>query len=690
MSKSHHRQPYRWVPAMLQRPAGSRYIFDIESNGLLDTMDRIHSLVLQDVDTGVIYSCHDHDWQNPAEAGSDVSAWTVHTRTLAWGLKQLEDAAEIIGHNIIKYDIPAMQLVHPNWKPKGMVTDTLILSRLIWTNLAEIDAAAARQNRYALGKLTGAHGLEAWGVRLKQWKGDYSEMMKAQGLDPWAFWNPEMQTYCEQDVRVTATLYERILSKQYSAQAIELEHSFAEVIARQERHGFAFDEAKASALYGLLIKKRLEIAEKLKASFPPKVVRTVFVPKVNNKKQGYVKGQPFTKEKIVEFNPSSRQMIAERLKEFGWEPTEFTDNGQAKIDETILTKLPYPEAKVLAQHFLIEKRIGQLAEGNQAWLRLAKKGRIHGSVNTNGAVTGRCTHSHPNVAQTPSVGAPFGAECRELFTVRPGYLLVGADASGLELRCLAHFMARYDNGEYGRILIEADIHWVNVIGLGFVPDGTARNEDLYPLHKLFRNGAKTFIYGFLYGAGDAKAGEIVLDIAMREVRDGLGCSVFKRYFPAKGTELGYDPAPDEAALKKVGKKLKKTFLDKTPAIAELRKAVVKAAARGHLIGLDGRKLHIRSEHAALNTLLQSAGALIVKQATIFADEEMHRRGYVWGKDWANCAHVHDELQVEARAAIAEEVGQVIVEAMRRCTAHFNFRCPIDGEWKVGNNWKETH
>lgn len=677
------RRTYRWVPAMAQRPNGARYLFDIETNGLLDETTKLHSLVLQDVDTGEVYSCHDHDWENPAEG-------EVHSRTLSWGLKQLEDAAEIIGHNIIKFDVPALQKLYPKWSPKGLVTDTLVLSRLIWTNLAEIDAGAAHKRRYMLGKLTGSHGLEAWGVRLGEWKGDYSQSMKEQGLDPWAFWNPEMQTYCEQDVRVTATLYERILSKSYAAQAIELEHSFADVIARQERHGFLFDEEKATTLYGLLIKKRLEIGAKLKESFPPKVVETVFIPKVNNKKQGYVKGQPFIKRKTVEFNPSSRQMIAERLKEFGWEPTEFTDNGQAKIDETILAKLPYPEAKVLAQHFLIEKRIGQLAEGNQAWLRLVKKGRIHGGVNTNGAVTGRCTHSNPNVAQVPSVGSPFGEECRELFIVRPGYRLVGCDASGLELRCLAHFMARYDDGVYGRLLLEDDIHWVNVIGLGFVPAGTIRDEHAFPIHKLFRGGAKTFIYGFLYGAGDAKAGSIVLDIAMREVRDGLGCSVFKRYFPAKN-ELGYNPAPNEDDLKRVGKKLKKTFLDKTPAIAELRKAVAAAVEkRGYLIGLDGRKLHVRSPHAALNTLLQSAGALIVKQATVFADEEMHRRGYSFGKDWANCAHVHDELQVEAREAIAEEVGQVIVAAMRRCTEHFSFRCPIDGEWKVGNNWKETH
>lgn len=695
-----------------------RYLFDIESDGLLDTMSRIHSIVIEDFDNGLIYSAHDHadDWQNPREG-------LVVTVSVETAVRMLMDADQIIGHNIIKFDIPAIQIVFPWFKPRGEVVDTLVLSRLIYTNLVDWDSGQSKRGKFP-GKLIGQHGLEAWGYRLGFWKGDYAKEMEAQGLDPWAHWNAEMQTYCEQDVVVTRELYRKVLAKNYAQRAIVLEHRFADVIARQERHGFLFDEKAAAELYAELIKKRLEIAEKLRQSFPPIIKRETVIPKVGNKKLGRVKGVPFIRETVIEFNPSSRQMIAARLKEFGWEPSEFTDNGQAKIDETILAKLPYPEAKVLAHHFLIEKRIGQLAEGNQAWLRLVRKGRIHGSVNTNGAVTGRCTHSNPNVAQVPSVGSPYGAECRSLFTVRKGYKLVGVDLSGLELRCLAHFMARYDDGAYGRILLEGDIHWANVIGLGFVPEGTERDEERVPLHKLFRNGAKTFIYGFLYGAGDKKAGEIVLDIAMREVRDGLGCSVFKRYFPAKN-DKGYNESPDEDDLKRVGKRLKKSFLDKTPAIKKLREAVdlrvngftpatpsaeilrnpskfpkwrlssdgkwhFKKHAGGYLTGLDGRKLHIRSPHAALNTLLQSAGALIAKQATIHADDELHSRGYTFGKDWANCAHVHDELQVEAKEPLADEVGQVIVEAMRRCTETFDFRCPIDGEYKIGNNWKETH
>ncbi|UIL29722.1 DNA polymerase [Rhizobium leguminosarum] len=339
--------------------------------------------------------------------------------------------------------------------------------------------------------------------------------------------------------------------------------------------------------------------------------------------------------------------------------------------------MPYAQAKVLAEHFLVEKRIGQLAEGDQAWLKLVKKGRIHGSVNTNGAVTGRCTHSNPNVAQVPRVGSPFGAECRALFATTSRWVLVGADLSGLELRCLAHFMALFDGGEYGRIVLEGDIHTVNQNAAGLPT----------------RNDAKTFIYAFLYGAGDQKIGSIVAP----------------------------DASPEEQ--KRIGKKLKRQFLQKTPALRRLREVVelkvlgfvpkarplnvnpayehmwrqdsakqwwFKAGAGGVLVGLDGRKLNVRSAHSALNTLLQSAGALISKAAMIFAYQELSTRGYVFGRDYAFVAHIHDEIQTECRPELAEEVGQIVVEGMRAAGTFFAFGCPIDGEFKIGNNWKETH
>ena len=95
-------------------------------------------------------------------------------------------------------------------------------------------------------------------------------------------------------------------------------------------------------------------------------------------------------------------------------------DGKPKVDETVLEKLKYPEAKILSEHFLIEKRIAQLAVGAQAWLKQEVKGRIHGNCNTNSTVTGRASHTHPNLGQVPSVVKPFGKECRQLFRATPG------------------------------------------------------------------------------------------------------------------------------------------------------------------------------------------------------------------------------------------------------------------------------
>jgi DNA polymerase I-like protein with 3'-5' exonuclease and polymerase domains len=618
----------------------ARYFFDIETDGLLDDLTKVHSLVLIDADTGEMRSSR-----------NDGHPDNLHR--MNEGFLELSLASEIIGHNIIKFDIPAIQKVYPWFRPRGKVTDTLTLSRLLFADMYDHDEARIRVPQYRdfPKKMMGSHSLKAWGYRLGILKGDFG------AETDWAEWSPEMQSYCEQDVRVTEKLYARLMRENPSAMSFDLEHRFATIMAMQERHGFTFDEAGASALYASLVQRRHALHKELIAAFPPKVVVTTFIPKVNNKTRGYIKGFPVEKRDIVHFNPSSRQMIADRLKALGWEPQEFTPSGQAKVDETILSKLPYPEAALLAQHFLIEKRIGQLAEGDQAWLKLVRKGRIHGSINTNGAVTGRCTHSQPNVAQVPSVKVDkeknvlwgldggYGAECRSLFTVRPGYSLVGADLSGLELRCLAHFMAAYDDGKYGDILLNGDIHTVNQLAAGLPT----------------RNDAKTFIYAFLYGAGDAKIGSIVAPLA------------------------------DEKDQARLGKSLKAKFLNATPAIKDLRIAVRDAArTRGYLKGLDGRKLRVRSEHSALNTLLQSAGALIAKLATVIAYDNLTASGLKWGKDFAFVAHVHDEVQVEVRQGLEQRVGEALVEAMREAGRVFKFKIPIDGEFKIGRNWKETH
>ena len=310
------------------------------------------------------------------------------------------------------------------------------------------------------------------------------------------------------------------------------------------------------------------------------------------------------------------------------------------VDEVVLGKLNYPPCKILTEYLLIQKRVSQLNEGAQAWMKCEKKGKIHGSVNPNGAVTGRATHSYPNISQVPSSASPYGSECRELFTVPPGWVLVGADASGLELRCLAHFMAKWDGGKYAEILLSGDIHTENQKAAGLQT----------------RPQAKTFIYAFLYGAGDAKIGSIV----------------------------GGDAS--------VGRKLKQKFLRSLPALGRLVEAVQGAAKRGYLIGLDGRRIHVRSSHAALNTLLQGAGAIACKQWLVFLEEHLSSKfKHGWDGDFAFCAWSHDEVQIACRTPeIAEYVAKVAPEMVTKAGEHFGFRCVLAGESKSGKTWADTH
>ena len=576
-------------------------IFDIETNGLLDGLDRVHCLVLKDTSTNKV---------------------ETYTDNIQDGLKRLEQADCIVGHNIIKFDLPALKKVY-DFNYKGKLRDTLVLTRLIWSDIKERDF----QTKDFPTKLIGRHSLQAWGVRLGNTKGDYT--------GSWEQFNDEMLSYCIQDVHVTDSLWKKICEKNYSEESIELEHKLAEIIYQQECNGFKFNTTKAQRLYSDLAAKRESLKQDLKNSFPDWEVRTPFVPKVNNKKLGYRKGIPTEKVQVIEFNPSSRDHVANRLINLrGWKPKQYTNDGKPKVDEDVLKSLPYPESKVLVEYYTIEKRIGQLAEGRQAWLKLVKNNRIYGSVNTNGAVTGRATHSHPNVGQVPATSVPYGKECRELFTVDDENVLVGIDVSGLELRCLAHFMSRYDNGTYTKEVLDGDIHTANQKAAGL--DTRAQ--------------AKTFIYALVYGCGAAKMGEI----------------------------LGKDV--------KAGKKIISDFMKRTPALKRLIEDVQQKATKGYIKGLDGRQLKIRSAHKALNTLLQSSGALICKQWIIDVHELIHQHNL----DCKQVAWVHDEIQIETRKENADELGRLAKQAIRNSEKKFNFRCELDCEYRVGKNWSQTH
>lgn len=628
-------------------------LFDIETDGFLDKATRIHCLVVKDVETGIVWRYY-HDPQGHDHSIEDG----------LYALMKVQERGEYLcGLNVIKFDIPVIQKLYPWFKiNERLVLDLLVLSRLIFTDMGDRDNRLMSLNKkreveHRLlpatfdengdedppqyeevliqeeftrfpGKLWGRHSLKAWGWRLGILKGTYAEDSEEE--DAWAVFTPEMLDYCVQDVEVTHVLYTHLTSSEYSPDAIELEHLIAWICARMERSGWPFNVPEAAKLYAQLVLERDKIRVEMLETFKPVVIE-----------RWSTKTGKRLKDKVIEFNPGSRQQIAERLvAKYGWKPTEYTESGQVKVDEDILKKLDYPEAKLLANYFLLDKRIGQIAEGDQAWLKCERNGHIHGSVNTNGAVTGRCTHAAPNLAQVPSVQAVWGVECRRLFTVRPGFRMVGADLSGLELRCLAHFMSKWDGGEYANEVLNGDVHTKNQIAAG-LPS---------------RANAKTFIYAYLYGAGDEKIGSIV----------------------GKG--------------RKHGRMLKERFLEQTPALKKLKKAVSQAAKRGHLMGIDGRRLHIRSEHAALNTLLQSAGALISKRWVIEVFIEAEKRGYRygWDGDFTMLGYVHDEAQMAVRDGLHEEFGQMMVDCAVRAGTFFKFKCPIAAEYKVGMNWFDTH
>ena len=403
----------------------------------------------------------------------------------------------------------------------------------------------------------------------------------------------------------------------FSDQSIELEHKVQAMIARQEKHGFKLDTVKAQCLLGQWKRKLSDIEESLQSVFPP-IVTQRFSEKTGKQ----------LKDDVEVFNPGSRQQIAKRLIEKGWKPTKHTEKGAVIVDESVLEGVDIPEAKLIAEYLLIQKRVAQV----ESWLEfVSDEHRVHGKVITNGAVTGRMTHHSPNMAQVPSSSSPWGHECRDCWTVEEGNVLVGADASSLELRMLAHYMK---DAEYAKEIVEGDIHTKNQLAAGLET----------------RAQAKTFIYALLYGAGPTKIGKIVGGSA------------------------------------NAGQELINTFLRNTPALKRLRAKIETLSLKGTIPGLDGRKLQVRSAHAVLNTLLQSAGAIVMKQGLVILDSKIRKLSL----NAQFVANVHDEWQIECSKEDADLVGELAVSSIQEAGKALGLRCPLDGEYKKGKTWAQTH
>ena len=537
------------------------------------------------------------------------------------GIEYLKEADVLIGHNILGFDIPVLERLHDVKLNDKVIKDTLVMSRLF---------NPIREN---------GHSLKTWGYVVG--------MPKAEQPEDWDSYNTDMLKYCQQDVILNERVYKRLLEegKDFSEESINLEHSVALVLKEQEDTGFEFHQEQAMLLVAQLKERMFEVEKEVQKVFKPKMVDIKLVtPKL--KKNGTLSKsgltaeeyekvlatadlKPFMRQKLQPFNLGSRKQIGEYLTDFGWKPNRFTPTGQPIVDESSLAKVKkIPEARLIAEFLLLQKRIAQI----DSWiLAVAEDNRVHGFVVPNGTITGRMSHRSPNVAQVPSLASEYGLECRACWTVKDGYKLLGVDASGLELRMLAHYM---DDEDYINEVTTGDIHTANQKDAGLQS----------------RDQAKTFIYAFIYGAGDAKIGSVV----------GGG--------------------------KKLGSELKKRFLDNNPSLRTLRERVSRAAKRGYLKGLDGRKIFIRNEHAALNSLLQGGGAIVMKRALAMLDSLIKLNTY----DAKFVANIHDEWQIEVREDLADHIGELAVGCIEKAGEYYNMRCPLTGEYKIGGDWSETH
>jgi len=534
------------------------------------------------------------------------------------GIKLLQDADTLIGHNIIGFDLPVLGNLY-NFKYKGEIIDTLVMSRLY---------NPVREN---------GHSLKTWGYRLGIPKQEQPEFES---------YTPAMLNYCEQDVILNEAVYKYLLDEGtgFSKESFDLEQKTASIIREQEKTGFYFDSQQAMTLLAQLSQNKADVEDEVQKTFKPKWVEDKMVLPYTNKngelsKRGLTDDEyenilisgnrePFMRRKLVDFNLGSRKQIGEYLIDFGWKPEKFTPTGQPIVDEGTLKKITHiKEAKLIADYLLYQKRIAQVS----SWIDELKDDRVHGRVIPNGTITGRMTHRNPNMAQVPNLGSPYGKECRACWTVPEGYKLVGIDASGLELRMLAHYM---NDADYIEEVVNGDIH--------------STNQELAGLKT--RDQAKTFIYALVYGAGDAKIGKII-----------------------------------NGDINK-GKALRERFFRNLPALKKLKDRVQQASNRGFLKGIDGRKIYVRSQHASLNTLLQGCGAIVMKQAMVNLYELIKLNTV----DAQFVANIHDEWQLQVKESQADYIGRLGVESIEKVTEQFNMRCDLTGQYKVGGNWSETH
>ena len=518
------------------------------------------------------------------ENDEDVRVWTEPTGFIEY----LSTVTAVVAHNGIGFDFHVLSSCWGvDFHGIGLI-DTLVMSRLGNPGRAQ------------------GHSLRAWGQWLGFPKGDFTDYDG--GLCD------DMILYCKQDVLVLEKTYHALLKelKPFSIESIKLEFDVAKIIQEQVKNGFKLNEQKLMVLIALLETKLSGIEVRLQSTFAPTIKPMKRVP-----------------DKVIPFNPGSRQQIADRLMGLGWKPKKFTETKQPIVDEDTLSQIKdIPEVQEIIEYLLVQKRLAQVKSWYEA---LGADGRVHGSVITIGAVTGRMSHSKPNMAQVPAVRSPYGVECREMWEVDKDSVLVGADLSGIELRCFAHYL---NDPGYTNEIVYGDVH--------------TRNQQLFGCPT--RDMAKTILYAWLYGASPSKLATIV------------------------------------GGKAKDGQKLRDGF-NLIPGYTKLVDKIGRLSDKGWLPGLDGRRLIVRSQHSALNLLLQGAGAVVFKKWLIVQKDYLTQAGI----RYKLVASVHDEVQVEVLdKGRADEAGELIVRAAVDAGIMLGMRCPVAAEYKVGLNWADCH
>ena len=527
----------------------------------------IHCIVARDYDNGT-------EWSWVGEECHEFVSWA-------------KNVEQFIMHNGISFDAPVLNRLIGSTIQLRQIRDTLIESQLF---------NPVRE---------GGHSLKAWGERLSDTKIEFKEF---------DCYTPEMLEYCKQDVRLTHKVAQQLDKEgvKFSTKSIRLENCVRAIVDQQEKNGFTLNLRGAMMLLSELQEEEEGLVATATEMFPPKEL------------------QLKTKVKYIPFNIASRKQIAERLMAKGWKPTKHTDKGNVIVNEETLSHIKMPEAQMFSRFFLLQKRTGML----KSWIKECHDDdKVRGRVMTLKTITGRMAHNSPNMAQVPASYSPYGKEFRSLWTISDpdNYNLIGTDASGLELRCLAHYMK---DKEYIHEVVNGDVHTANMKMAGLTN----------------RDQAKTFIYAFLYGAGPAKIGKVV----------GGGAAQ--------------------------GRELIESFLSNMPALKRLRTQVTEAATQGSIKGLDGRWLQIRSEHAALNTLLQGAGAIICKEWLVQMTKqinEMKLNAKLVGS-------IHDEYQFEVSIEDTPQFCEITKQAILDTEKILGVICPLDSEYKVGKTWAETH